>query len=1056
MKILHISLSDASWGNGAEASLLHAGAPAYGLESALYVRYLAPGSGYHTYRVNTMADITASEDFKDCDLVHVHATQGFFRSLDVSLLKDKPVLWTLADCNAYTAECDISAHCNHWQKGCENCPQSNTPELKASRMKYLAAKKEAFAKQKLTIAYENEWQKEQLKTSILKDIPAVQMPFLYDERAFFPGNTRQARENLGLPLTSLVIIYHNELASNTEKVTKYLMAAMSRFADDINQVYVVNIGHGAKLADCPGFVVRNVPQVTSELLGEYYRAANLNVWLSPTDSCYRTVGEAALCALPTLAFDIGAADKAIEHNKTGFLIKQLNEQELYIQLGRATLQPRGAAEIGAAAYRRYKNMLGSCKQGLAAYIGLYERILGREETKPVTDIVMSLVDYKKHMASDVDKAFSNGWGQVAAHVREKLERDFAGRSPQERCAYADLFCTQALTRADWRTDRAAVWRLMAIWREVRGLSNRPSFQNPEQKAAFMNWGLGLRKVLVDYFTHVKLEDFGKATKDLVGPLAHVWRALFLDVQSELHLAADKFECPKEFLKFNNPTGYPFTLLKMMYVPYVDDQSRMDIPALMRSGLPNLMKMLMIFWGTSAPLYNGNELNRKNVLTNISAACKCFIKRNNKREIVVNRAFAEHFMVSLWRAAYLGGNNRPALETFGQFTQYVAGQLAPDYTKELPLRKRKKNEPLRIGYISMNFRSQAVSQYMVNRLEYADHKKFFVKTFILRRFNDAMTDKIRSYSDETVDFTNFDDIAGMAKEIRESNLDMLIYTDIGMEITTYLLGSLHLAPVQAVLVGHGTTTGLSTIDYYVSGDHEPKNAQEHYTEEIVRLPLCGAAQRPPLKSERKMERADVQVPAKAVLFISCANGLKHYPARDDLLIKILEQAPNAYILLKPFLSQGTMDGKFSHRIMEKARKAGVDNRMKVAGPLPNAGDLMSLLTLADVQLDTYPYGGWTTNLEALYYGLPIVTQEGDLARNRWGAGLLRAIGTENGIAHDEKEYVEWAVRFAKDEALRKETAQLILDRAKPILFNGQKMQKSYEDVLLRIASGRKKK
>ena len=142
-------------------------------------------------------------------------------------------------------------------------------------------------------------------------------------------------------------------------------------------------------------------------------------------------------------------------------------------------------------------------------------------------------------------------------------------------------------------------------------------------------------------------------------------------------------------------------------------------------------------------------------------------------------------------------------------------------------------------------------------------------------------------------------------------------------------------------------------------------------------------------------------------------------------------------------------------MKLAEPAGVAYRLKIIPPLADSGDLMALLMLADVQLDTYPYGGWTTNLEALYYHLPIVTQQGDMARSRWGAGLLQAMGITEGIAHSDQEYVDWAVRFAQDASLRKTLSDKITQRAPQVLFNGEAAQPSYEAALQQMVVKKEK-
>ena len=135
-----------------------------------------------------------------------------------------------------------------------------------------------------------------------------------------------------------------------------------------------------------------------------------------------------------------------------------------------------------------------------------------------------------------------------------------------------------------------------------------------------------------------------------------------------------------------------------------------------------------------------------------------------------------------------------------------------------------------------------------------------------------------------------------------------------------------------------------------------------------------------------------------------------------------------------------------RIFGPARAAGVAERVLIVPPFRQAKEVLGLLELADIQLDTYPYGGWTTNMEAVYMGLPIVTQEGEMARSRWGAAMLRAMGIQQGIARTGEEYVEQAVRLGQDAKLRAELRTVILEKAKTLFFDGAAAQIAYETAL----------
>ena len=112
-------------------------------------------------------------------------------------------------------------------------------------------------------------------------------------------------------------------------------------------------------------------------------------------------------------------------------------------------------------------------------------------------------------------------------------------------------------------------------------------------------------------------------------------------------------------------------------------------------------------------------------------------------------------------------------------------------------------------------------------------------------------------------------------------------------------------------------------------------------------------------------------------------------------------------------------------------------------------VFGLLALADAQLDTYPFNGWTTTIEALCLALPTVTQEGTGYRSRLGAGFLRAMGIEEGIAASPEQYIDWAVRLANDPALCQWIRNRIKAARKPMLFDNPVLQVEYENALIRM-------
>ena len=1054
--ILHISLHDRTWGIGREARLLHESLPTFGIESNLWASEIKNvGINIFPFQANktssqqsplTNADllqIFSKYDLTKVDVIHIHLTETYYSPLLLPFFQLKPVVLSIYDASLYTAGCKHSAHCDYWQeKSCEACPLYAADKAQQLKQQQIFALKDSLYKtQKLHIVYHNAWQGKQLKESMLKNQPLVKLPLLCDTQIFYAGDKQLSRVCLGLAQDNFeIILYGGETVEFSKRFCSFVRPQIENIRQQGDKVTLVYIGH-EELPPEAADVVRNLPyDCNGALLAEYYRSADVLLYFNGLDQSYAIADEAVATALPIVVFDIGAARDCI-NEKTGFVIDSFDAKGLKNCL-QTLLRDADKMKVNLKELSQV-----SMRERMNEYIRFYETIAGKKAgwQLPVANNTANDTILPHYLLGE-------GWEKVAAYVNEKVT---ALGETKDKNIFVDKFFLAVFEANDIKADKYEIWNAIKLWMSFRKFTGQLVFSSLEERKAHLDASAYLRGKLTQYFSMVTLEEFKKVDEKHSHTIIQLWRAVFLNVTSVLHADTKEFSCDETLLKEERQTGYPFFFIKTMYYPYAEKAYEIDINATIHAGLPLSQKIVIMLWLTTAPLYSGTEFHRQHVLKYVKFISKYMAADLKILSPDLCIMFIEHFVQGLWRVSYLGGNNIEALRQYGKFIRENVKYRYPELCKPIKPRKRRKGEKLRVGYISMNFRNQAVSQYMANRFIYHDKNKFFVKTFILKRHVDEVTERIKGHSDEWVEFDDLLNFKHIAETVKKSKLDILVFADIGMEVLTYTLGAMNLAPKQVVLVGHGTTTGLPTLDYYISGDHEAEEADAHYTEGLIRLPNAGVAQLPPSQNESKMTRKEIGVPEDAVMFISCANGIKHYYTRDDLLIEILQKAPKAYIVLKPFQSTGTVDYKFMDRIKAKAKAAGVEARLIQLPPLPNPGDLMGLITLADVQLDTYPYGGWTTNLEALYYHLPIVTQYAEMARTRWGKRLLEVLDIQEGIAKDEREYVEWAVKFATDDEMRNRVTMQIKDKAAAVLFNGEKAQPAYEDALIKMIEAKKR-
>jgi protein O-GlcNAc transferase len=246
--------------------------------------------------------------------------------------------------------------------------------------------------------------------------------------------------------------------------------------------------------------------------------------------------------------------------------------------------------------------------------------------------------------------------------------------------------------------------------------------------------------------------------------------------------------------------------------------------------------------------------------------------------------------------------------------------------------------------------------------------------------------------------------------------------VGMDSLPYYLAHSRLAPVQCVTWGHPLTTGLPTIDYFISSeDLEPSGAEAHYTEKLVKLPHLANYFYRPEPSTSVKSRIDFGVAETDHLYVCPQSLFKLHPDDDAVFRQIVEQDPLARILL----IEGQQPA-WAELLRERMSRTMGDasGRVHFVPRQPQA-DFQRLLELADVVLDPLHFGGGNTSYETFAVGTPIVTLPGDFLRSRITYALYRWMGIDECIAIDAANYVAKAVRLASDPAWRAQVRARIM-------------------------------
>jgi predicted O-linked N-acetylglucosamine transferase (SPINDLY family) len=353
--------------------------------------------------------------------------------------------------------------------------------------------------------------------------------------------------------------------------------------------------------------------------------------------------------------------------------------------------------------------------------------------------------------------------------------------------------------------------------------------------------------------------------------------------------------------------------------------------------------------------------------------------------------------------------------------------------------------LRVGFISRYLRKHSIAMTTRGLIDRLSRQHFEVYALRITPSNeDATTRAIRAAADHALDLPA--ELFAARAQIAALELDVLFFQDIGMENMSYQLAFARLAPVQCVSFGHPDTTGIPTIDYFVSNDlYETERAQGHYSEQLYllkNLPTLAYYYRPVLP-QHSVSRQGLGLRAGETLYLCPQALFKLHPDFDALIGGILARDPNGVIMF--------IEGVFAAhklKLMERFGRslpAEATRRIRFVPRLAYE-QFLGLLATADVVLDTVHFNGMNTSLEALAFGTPVVTLPGEFQRGRHTQAMYRTMGIAECIAADAAQYVDIAVDLGTDREKARVVRQKIL-ASNHVLFENARVVEEFERFFL---------
>jgi protein O-GlcNAc transferase len=351
-------------------------------------------------------------------------------------------------------------------------------------------------------------------------------------------------------------------------------------------------------------------------------------------------------------------------------------------------------------------------------------------------------------------------------------------------------------------------------------------------------------------------------------------------------------------------------------------------------------------------------------------------------------------------------------------------------------------PLRVGYVSGDFRHHSMSFFISQVLKNHDQEQFHVTCYYNNQNQDEFTEKLKSYVQSWVNCATLTD-EQLSQKILRDKIDILVDLSGHTPLNRMSVFARSPAPVQITYLGYPNTTGLTTMNYQlVSQTTTPQGMiDDQISEKFLRLSesYCCFDPLMPMPPVSKLPA----IHNGYITFASFSRLDKVTETTLKLWCEVLQALPSARFL---FYNSSFLDAGTCELWLKRFSKAGIDPQRLTLDSLSSIVEVFQTYENIDVVLDTYPYNGCTTTCQALLMSVPVVSLLGKLTAARVGLDMLQTVGLAELVALKPADYAPIVLSLVKDltylQRLRKELRQRMLSSP---LMDGPRFTHAIEDL-----------
>lgn len=282
-----------------------------------------------------------------------------------------------------------------------------------------------------------------------------------------------------------------------------------------------------------------------------------------------------------------------------------------------------------------------------------------------------------------------------------------------------------------------------------------------------------------------------------------------------------------------------------------------------------------------------------------------------------------------------------------------------------------------------------------------------------------------------------------EQLRQANFDIVIYPSIGMHYASNIFANNRISPIQINTWGHSVTSGIDTIDYYISSSlyelEDKDTAQSYYSEKLLTLnslttyfikyiemtPFCNYK-----------TKSELGIPLQKNILFCMHTIVKLNKEFYSVMRNILDIVPDSIILMRK--------ETLSNEILNKINVL-LNNKVLFVEDC-SFKDFNAYMFHSDIILDSYPFGGCNSSLEAFAKGKIIITRPSKMLSGRFTYGFYKKMDIMDAIVDNYEEYINKVVYYLTNIKEKEKLEKRILNKSE-ILFNDKESVKEWEETLI---------